>query len=602
MTTDLARSPIDQELVVHLYTALDGPYAPQGYEQIRRIWERCRDELGMDQPIAGTGLPTALPPDPRTLVPGRPAAAQELPTADFQAVVRREHDVVNLSVALAAPLGSASRRLRIGSASPPGWVEFDRWWAGLTADGTEALLGETRVYQAKFVGADIPPLDLAAAEVRRALPDGDNAPYWWQRGWTTEQGFAVWELSPDDTGPGRRIVVLAPQDQDAQLSAWTWSQGQPDMPPLCRYSLHAAKLRYQARVRGDGEVIGTLIRRVVERTEQLPELARRHPADAPAELGALRDDEARLALVHANVRDMLQTVRIAVDNMTKDRAGLFPTDRELAEWLPRQLGNDADYLTSARLRAEDLRRLLGPVPDAAGPQPGADTQRRPSQPSGDTQRGPSQPGGGSVRSSATPDEPRSARSPADGALGPVGLRMGFAVDIEGYSRRTSPEQSDLQFRLAHLVRQVLGGLGISLEETDHQGTGDGMNIFLPDKTELHRALPHVLRSWQDQLGADNRRFRDRMRLRLATVVGPVGIGALGYSGSGIIKVSRMLDSAVLRTALRNNPQVDFAALVSDPLYEYVVGEGYPGLDPEQFRRVRAEFKEYEAQAWLWLPA
>lgn len=231
MTTDLARSPIDQELVVHLYAALDGPRAPHGYDQIRRIWERCRDEMGMDRPIAGTGLPIALPTDPRTLVPGKPAAAQEHPTADFQAVVRREHDVVNLSVALAAPLGAASRRLRIGSASPPGWVEFDRWWAGLTADGTEAVLGETRVYQAKFAGADLPPLDLAASEVRRALPDGDNAPYWWQRGWTTRQGFAVWELSPDDTGPGRRIVVLAPQDQDAQLSAWTWSQGQPDMPP-----------------------------------------------------------------------------------------------------------------------------------------------------------------------------------------------------------------------------------------------------------------------------------------------------------------------------------------------------------------------------------
>ncbi|MFD3589819.1 CATRA conflict system CASPASE/TPR repeat-associated protein [Streptomyces sp. NPDC058683] len=591
MTTDPTRSPLDQELVVHLYTALDGPQATQGYEQIRRIWERCRDELGMDQPIAGTGLPTTLPPDPKTLVPGKPSAAQEHPTADFQAVVRREHDVLNLSVALAAPLGATSRRLRIGSASPPGWVEFDRWWAGLTADGTEAVLGETRVYQAKFAGTDVPPLDLAAAEVRRALPDGDNAPYWWQRGWTTEQGFALWELSPDDTGPRRRIVVLASQDQDAQLSAWTWSQGQPDMPPLCRYSMHAAKLRYQARVRDDGDVIGTLIRQVVERTDQLSESSRRRPADTPAELGALRDDEARLALVHANVRDMLQTVRIAVGNMTKVQSAFFPTDRELADWLPHQLGNDADYLTSARLRAEDLRRLLGPTADAAGPPPDGGTRRKPSQP-----------GGGSARSSATPDEPRSARPSAGGGSEPVRLRMGFAVDIEGYSRRTSPEQSDLQVRLALLVRQVLGGLDIALEETDHQGTGDGMNVFLPAGAELHRALPHVLRSWQDQLGADNRRFRDRMRLRLATVVGPVGIAALGYSGSTIVKVSRMLDSAVLRTALRDNSQVDYAALVSDPLHEYVVGEGYPGLDPEEFRRVLVEFKEFQAHAWLWLPA
>ncbi|WP_108999157.1 CATRA conflict system CASPASE/TPR repeat-associated protein [Streptomyces rishiriensis] len=591
MTPDLVSNPIDQELIVHLYTALDGSQAVQGYEQIRRIWERCRDELGMDQPIADTGLPATLPSDPKSLVPGRPAAAQEHPTADFQAVVRREHDVVNLSVALAAPPGAASRGLRIGSASPPGWVEFDRWWAGLTADGTEAALGETRVYQAKFVGTDVPPLDFAAAQVRRALPDGDNSPYWWQRGWTTEQGFAVWELSPDDSGARRRIVVLASENQDAQLSAWTWSQGQPDMPPLCRYSMHAAKLRYQARVRDDGDVIGTLIRQVVERADQLLESSRRRPADALAELGLLGDDEARLSLVQANVRDMLQTVRIAVDNMTKAQPAFFPADRELADWLPRQLGDDADYLTSARLRAEDLRRLLGPATDAAGPPP-----------DGGTRPEPSEPDHGSVRSSAVPNAFRSARPSVGDAPGAVKLRMGFAVDIEGYSRRTSPEQSDLQVRLGRLVQQALGGLGISLEETDHQGTGDGMNVFLPAEVELHRALPHVLRSWRDHLEADNRRFRDRMRLRLATVVGPVGIAALGYSGSTIVKVSRMLDSTVLRTALRDNPHVDYAALVSEPLHEYVVGEGHPGLDPQGFRRVLVESKEYEAHAWLWLPA
>ncbi|MEU4877111.1 CATRA conflict system CASPASE/TPR repeat-associated protein [Streptomyces sp. NPDC021608] len=590
MTADPARNPVDQELIVHLYTALDAPQAVRGYEQIRRIWERCRDELSMDQPIADTGLPATLPPDPKSLVPGRPAAAQEHPTADFQAVVRREHDVINLSVALAAPLGAVSRRLRIGSASPPGWVEFDRWWTGLTSNSLEAVLGETRVYQAKFAGTDVPSPGLAAAEVSRSLPDGDNAPHWWQRGWTTEQGFAVWELSPDDSGPLRRIVVLASENQDAQLSAWTWSQGQPDMPPLCRYSMHAAKLRYQARVRDDAAVIGTLIRQVVERTDQLLESSRRRPADAPAELALLRDDEARLVLVQADVRDMLHTVRIAVDNMTKAQPAFFPTDRELADWLPRQLGNDADYLTSARQRAEDLRRLLGLAAPAAG-----------SPADGGTRPEPSRPDVGPVRSSAMPNETRSARRSVGDAPGAVRLRMGFAVDIEGYSRRTSPEQNDLQLRLARLVQQVLGGLGISLEETDHQGTGDGMNVFLPAGTELHRALPHVLRCWQDHLRVDNHRFRDRMRLRLATVVGPVGLAALGYSGGTIVKVSRMLDSTVLRTALRDNPLVDYAALVSEPLHEYVVGEGYPGLDPQEFQRVLVEFKEYEAHAWLWLP-
>ena len=42
-----------------------------------------------------------------------------------------------------------------------------------------------------------------------------------------------------------------------------------------------------------------------------------------------------------------------------------------------------------------------------------------------------------------------------------------------------------------------------------------------------------------------------------------------------------------------------AALVSDQLYGYVVGDGYPGLDPGQFRRHDVTVKSFSTQAWLW---
>jgi hypothetical protein len=92
-----------------------------------------------------------------------------------------------------------------------------------------------------------------------------------------------------------------------------------------------------------------------------------------------------------------------------------------------------------------------------------------------------------------------------------------------------------------------------------------------------------------------------MRLRLSTVVGPVGMAALGSSGSTIVEVSRLLNSAVLRDALAAHPEADFAVLVSDQLYEYVVGEGYPGLDAQRFERRLVEAKEYRRHAWLWVP-
>lgn len=575
-----ARPLADQELVVHVFAPTDGPHSKRAYHQILGIWDRCRNVLGMVDEIPSTGLPTRLPPDADALKPGRPAAAIEDRAANYQAIVRREHDVVNLSMAFAAPLDTPSRRLRIGSASPPGWVEFDRWWDELAAAGTDALLGVVRVCQAKFAGRPIPPLAEIAHEVRAVLPGADHVPYWWQRGWTTEDGFAVWEVSPDDGQAGRRrVVVIAPEDRDAELSAWTWSQGDPALPPLGRYLMHAAKLRYQARVRGDGEQLRRLIDGANDHVAQVRAALERESSD-PAALLGLRLDEADLTSAARDVRTMRRTVEIAADNMTDALAAPFGSDRRLSDWLAGQLGDDAEYLEAARETAREFGRLArqGPIdvgraqPDTSAPPP-VDRARRPETP------------------------PTAQR----GTPGRISARMGFAVDIERYSSRTSPEKTSVQDRLAALVREVLDDLHCPLERTDRQETGDGMNVFLPGDVELHRALPRLLVSWHEHLAADNARFRDRMRLRLSTAFGPVGLAALGFSGATIVEVSRLLNSDVLRDALTDHPEADLAVLVSDQLYEYVVGEGYPGLDARHFERCPVKVKEFQAQAWLWIP-
>ncbi|MEW2117785.1 CATRA conflict system CASPASE/TPR repeat-associated protein [Streptomyces sp. NPDC005474] len=574
-----ARPLADQELVVHVFAPSDGPQSKVAYRQILAIWDQCRNILGMVDEIPNTGLPTRLPPGSDALKPGRPAAAIEDRAADLQAIVRREHDVVNLSMVFAAPLDTPSRRLRIGSASPPGWVEFDRWWDELASAGTDALLGVLRVCQAKFTDPHVTPLDVIAHEVRAVLPGTDHAAYWWQRGWTSEHGFAVWEVSPDDGQADRRIVVVAPEDRDAELSAWTWSQGDPAMPPLGRYLMHAAKLRYQARVRGDGEQLRTVIDRANDRVEDVRTALERESADR-AVLMALRLAEADLTSAARDVRTMQRTVEIAADNMTKALATPFGNDRRLSDSLADQLGDDSEYMAAARDAAREIGRLAR-------------------ESHGDVGR--AEPG-----TRARPDEDRAHRvDAAPGAPlrrpGRISTRMGFAVDIVGYSSRTSPDKSAAQERIATLVREVLDDLHCLLESTDRQETGDGMNVFLPVDLELHRALPRLLLSFHERLSVDNARFRDRMRLRMSTAFGPVGLAALGFAGSTIVEVSRLLNSEVLRDALTDHPAADLAVLVSDQLYEYVVGEGYPGLDAWHFERRLIEVKEYRAYAWLWIP-
>jgi hypothetical protein len=496
-------------------------------------------------------------------------AAGEDRAADYQVIARRHYDVVNLSMVFAAPLGALSRRLRIGSASPPGWVEFSRWWDELAGGGTDALLGVARVCQAKAAGPVTAPVDGLAREARAALPNIDHEPCWWQRGQVSQNGFAFWETSPDDDRAERQLVVIAPEDQDPQLSAWTWSRGDAAMPPLARYLLHASKLRYQARVRGDGQQISQLLNRVKDRLARLSHLLEAPPGhpDESAALRGLAAEEAELVMTAADVRAMRRTARIAVDNMAAALPEPVGPDRSLAEWLPRQLDDDAEYLAATLHSAQRMRELF--------------TDRRPQNPA--------------PRPAPTPREPA---TPSE-TPGRIELRLGFAVDVVGYSARSSPDKESVQERLAALARAVLGELNLDLNETDRQDTGDGMNVFLPATVELHRALPVLIRAWQQRLALDNQRYQDRIRLRMALDVGPVGLTALGFGGKTIITVSRLLHSDTLRRALHEHTNADLAVLVSDQLYQHVVGEGYPGLDATQFQRHLIVVKEYEGHAWLW---
>jgi class 3 adenylate cyclase len=566
---------VDQELIIHAFAPIEGPRAAAAYEQISEIWNRCRHRLGTTEPIANTGLPTELPRDPHQTLSNRALAAQEDRTADYQAIVRREHDVVNFSMVFAAPLDTQSRRLRIGSVSPPSWIEFDRWWTELAAGGTDALLGVVRVCQAKSIDPVSEPLDVLAHEVRAVLPNKDHEPYWWQRGRIGHHGFAVWETSADDDRPDRQIVAIAREGQDSQLSAWTYSQGDVAMPPFARYLMHAAKLRYQARVRGDGQQIKGIRQRVNDRVTQLRsmlEVPSGHP-DVVVGLRGLALDEAELIMTATDVREMQRTVRIAIDNMKAALANPLSADQALADWITRQLEDDAEYLDTARQRAEQISQLYKSLGVESSPPPStiSEPATLPRTPSG-------------VRRESTRVE----------------LRMGFAIDVVGYSARSSPEKESVQNRLSSLVHEVLDELNLRLEETEHQGTGDGMNVFFPVDMELHRVLPGLLRAWKERLALDNQRYRDRLRLRMATVVGPVGVAAIGYSGKTIVEVNRLLNSEVLRQAFRERPDDDLAVLVSDRLYQDVVGEGYPGLDASQFKKCLVEVKEYRKHAWLWV--
>jgi hypothetical protein len=179
------------------------------------------------------------------------------------------------------------------------------------------------------------------------------------------------------------------------------------------------------------------------------------------------------------------------------------------------------------------------------------------------------------------------------------LRMGFMLDVADYGGRTTRAKERVQERLAALIRLVLEDLDVRLSDVHWQGTGDGVLLFLPGELDVQRALPVLLHSTATHLAFNNEEFRDRLRLRMAVDVGPVGLAQLGFGGGTATNLGRLLDSEPLREWLVNHLGHDLAVIVSDRLHSFVVAEDVPALPPAQFNRVFVQIKEFASIAWLW---
>ncbi|ROP36960.1 effector-associated domain 2-containing protein [Saccharothrix texasensis] len=175
------------------------------------------------------------------------------------------------------------------------------------------------------------------------------------------------------------------------------------------------------------------------------------------------------------------------------------------------------------------------------------------------------------------------------------LRMGFVVDIVGYSGRTWRLRDVAQRRVSELADAVVDHLGLDAAAVDLQGTGDGVPAFLPAESDVSRVLSRLLPTWRDLLREDNALYTDRLRLRMAVTLGPVAPGPLGFAGDSATTLGRLVDSEVLRTEATASAEVDLVVLVSDTLHSLVV-------DPSDtaFTRHPVEVKGYRADAWLWV--
>ncbi|HEX4831634.1 MAG TPA: CATRA conflict system CASPASE/TPR repeat-associated protein [Trebonia sp.] len=360
---------VAQQLVVHLFAPAVGPPAEAAYTALREIWLDCRQFFLMRDPLPHGDLPHQLPGAARDLAGGAETvlAAQERRDADCQAILRRHHDVLNLSVALAEPPGTPPPAARSR------WQDLAARWSFISERHAGALLGEARVYLAGSATPPGPHLDEllpASARIGR-WPSGEAA---------MAGGLALREAPPWTDGRARRHFALAfaaGPGADAEASAWAWSDGGTAIPPLARYLLHAAKLRYLYRVWQRDDVTGEFTALVRSQAAGPPPAGPARDAPGGREL---RQRVATARLMAADLRELRQGVEIAEHNMSQVISGAallvpggpFADDKNLARNFVARIDDELGYLDIAAERAAQAAGLLG-EPDGADAAPPART-------------------------------------------------------------------------------------------------------------------------------------------------------------------------------------------------------------------------------------
>jgi hypothetical protein len=181
---------------------------------------------------------------------------------------------------------------------------------------------------------------------------------------------------------------------------------------------------------------------------------------------------------------------------------------------------------------------------------------------------------------------------------PHGLtpRLGFVVDIVGFGRRDAERQEDLQHRLDALVGGLVADLGLDRADTEREVAGDSAVVFLPVGMASSYVLPRLVAGAAERLHRDNRRYRDRMRLRMAVGSGLLGNGPLGFTGQLVVDLHRLVDSDLLRDRIDTHEDADLALLITHTLHDEVVRPGY--LTGDDLTPVEIVAKEFAATAWL----
>ncbi|MBT2487785.1 hypothetical protein J7E96_04410 [Streptomyces sp. ISL-96] len=348
------------------------------------LWETCA-QAGMGTALQPGGE-LSLPADLRNGVGFLSLRQRADATGSMQAMLYRLHDVVVLTVMLAAEEGpgrTAEESAQVLRALERIWEEARARAASAAGDTDASLIGAVRIYRSLGIldGSSPPDHALVGERLRRELSPQSRL----SRPVETEDGLTLWEITrPGEALSVRRdflLTTLATDQQEGFLDDWSWYAEHEGLVPLTRYLIGAALIRENYRLRRDSaDAVSERIDRLRRRGEELTTKWQELMASSATQPATGRRALARWESIAKQAQQALAEERLAstmmrgLRNMTRSlevaSAGLHvlgsgadgrPTvlqnDEELSVKLAAVLDDDVTYLGIAQEQMAEAARV-----------------------------------------------------------------------------------------------------------------------------------------------------------------------------------------------------------------------------------------------------
>jgi hypothetical protein len=181
----------------------------------------------------------------------------------------------------------------------------------------------------------------------------------------------------------------------------------------------------------------------------------------------------------------------------------------------------------------------------------------------------------------------------------------LALDIEGFGRqgRTNLTRLWLRRLLDDWCTSLLTAAQVSPAQWCTQDTGDGFIFSIDPHIHRNVLLERFVGELAECLIHHNRghlRRPESLRLRVAMHAGDVLRDPKPLHGEATVLACRLLDDDALRDCLAETQQ-PLVAIVSEMIYDNIVKQAYPPIDPATWHPVLAATKEGPKHAWVHVP-